>query len=138
MTTKKKSQREDTSLSGTKQYDKVVELLSDKEAREVINMGKDELEKLIVDAQMYEHKVRTEKEATTGWKVAKEDLRELNAGERELINPIKAKKALAVLALQSLRDNPIAVLGKVISVSAAPGGTGVAITIAAPGGEQSV
>jgi hypothetical protein len=105
-----KTTREDTSLSETKQYAKVVEILSDKEAKEVINMPKDTLEKLIVDAQMYEHKVRSEKEAGTAWKVAKEDLRELNAGERELLNPIKAKKALAVLALQSLRDNPLGAL----------------------------
>lgn len=99
--------RIDLSLKDSKQYEKFVSLFSDKEAKELLSQSKEALEKIIVDSQMYEHKVRTEKESNPAWKAAKDKISDLNAGERDVANPIKAKRMLAILALQSLKDSPI-------------------------------
>lgn len=99
--------RIDLSIQDTKEYEKFVKLFSDKEAKELLSQSKEELERLVVDANLYERKVRAEKEETPAFKAAKEKLADLNAGEREVVNPVKAKRNLAVLALQSLKDSPV-------------------------------
>jgi len=98
--------RTDTSLLETKQYTKYAKVAGDKNAREILSKPREELEKIIVDCDLYERQVRSEKLANANFQKAKETIADFNGAEKDTLNPVKAKKALAAAALKSLRDSP--------------------------------
>jgi hypothetical protein len=99
--------RIDTSLLDSKQYTKYAKVAGDKTARELLSKSKEELERVIVDCELYERQVVAEKLANNGFQKAKETVADFNGAERETLNPVKAKRALAAAALKSLKDSPI-------------------------------
>lgn len=99
--------RIDTSLLDSKQYTKYAKVAGDKTAKELLAKPKEELERIIVDCELYERQIVAEKLANTNFQKAKETVADFNGAERDTLNPVKAKRALAAAALKSLKDSPI-------------------------------
>lgn len=94
----------DLSLTDTKQFQKYAKFAGEKNAMDLLGLNKQDLEKIIVDSELYEQQVKQEKEANSQYQSAKEVLKDFNSSARETINPVKAKKALASMALKSLKE----------------------------------
>ena len=95
----------DLSLLDTKQFQKYAKYAGEKNAKDLLSLGKEELEKIIVDSELYEQQVKQEKDSNPQFQSAKEILKDFNSSARETINPVKAKKALASAALKSLKEH---------------------------------
>lgn len=98
--------RLDTELLNSKQFAKYAKYADDKNAKELIQKPKEELEKELVACELYEQQVRSEKAANQKFQQAKEAVSDFNSAERDTLNPVKAKKNLIVAALRSLKANP--------------------------------
>ena len=99
--------RIDTSLMDTKHYAKYAKIASDKNAKELLSKSKTELEQIIVDCELYERQVSLEKTKNVNFQKVKETVADFNGAEHDTLNPVKAKKALAAMALKSLKDSPV-------------------------------
>lgn len=100
------TKRLDTTLLDSKQFTKYAKHADDKNAKELIQKPKEELERIIVDCELYEQKIKAETKANKNYQKALDDKATFTKAERDTLTPVKAKKALATLALQSLKDNP--------------------------------
>lgn len=96
--------RTDVSLLDSKQYAKYAKFAGDKNAKEILGKNKEELERIIVDSEVSLVQLAQDKNANTAFQKAKETVADFNSGEKDTANPIKAKRALAVAALRSLKD----------------------------------
>jgi len=96
--------RTDVSLLDSKQYTKYAKFAGEKNAKEVLGKNKEELERIIVDSEVALVQLTQDKNANQAFQKAKETVTDFNSGERDTANPIKAKRALAVAALRSLKD----------------------------------
>lgn len=101
-----KTTRLDTELLDSKQFAKYAKYADEKNAKELIQKPKEELEKELVEAELYMQKVKDDTSANQKFQQAKEVCKDMRSAERETLNPIKAKYALIVAALRSLKANP--------------------------------
>jgi hypothetical protein len=91
----------DLSLLDSKQFAKAEKCIGLKNAKEILSLSDEELNKKIVYAEMQVADMKAEKEANDAYISAKSVLKELNAGEKETAEPLKAVKNLCLAVKQS-------------------------------------
>lgn len=98
--------RLDTELMSSKQFEKYAKHAGDKNAKELIQQPKEKMEKDLVECELYMAQVKSQTAALPAFQKAQEQVKDIKAGERDTLKPYRAKHALLVAALRSLKENP--------------------------------
>ena len=95
----------DLSLLDSKQFKKAEKLIGYENAKELLGLTDEELNERIVYCEVQATTAKAEKEANEAYSSAKDVIKVFNAGEKDVVAPLKAVKAMCLAVKQSRKDH---------------------------------
>lgn len=86
----------DQSVSESKAFKKYVKLTSEDMGKALLGKGPEELKKILAECDIYEFEVKAELEADENYQKVKLQKKDLESATKEVIAPVKAKRAVAL------------------------------------------
>jgi hypothetical protein len=95
----------DPSVSESKAFKKYVKLTSEDMGNELLKKTPEELKKILAECDIYEFEVKAELEADENYQKVKLQKKDLESATKDVIAPVKAKRAVALDLLALYEDN---------------------------------
>jgi len=95
----------DPSVSESKAFKKYVKLTSEDMGKELLKKTPEELKKILAECDIYEFEVKAELEADENYQKVKLQKKDLESATKDVIAPVKAKRAVALDLLALYEDN---------------------------------